>query len=74
MRGLPLDGRACVRQGLRHDATRGRTRSVATELFEARVVIGVSPYWIQAVQGVLILITVLADIVRRRRQIRSIRT
>src|SRR5439155_24517365 len=38
------------------------------------ILINVSPYWIQAVQGVLILITVLADIVRRRRQIRSIRT
>lgn len=37
------------------------------------VLISVSPYWIQAVQGVLILITVLADILRRRRQTRSIR-
>jgi ribose/xylose/arabinose/galactoside ABC-type transport system permease subunit len=28
---------------------------------------GVSPYWLRAVQGVLILITVLVDILRRRR-------
>ncbi len=37
------------------------------------VLISVSPFWIQAVQGVLILITVLADIYRRRRQTRAIR-
>lgn len=36
--------------------------------------LSVSNYWIQAVQGVLILITVLADILRRRRQRRLIRT
>src|SRR5690606_7967419 len=30
------------------------------------VFINVSPYWLRAVQGVLILITVLADILRRR--------
>jgi ribose/xylose/arabinose/galactoside ABC-type transport system permease subunit len=30
--------------------------------------INVSAFWIQAVQGVLILVTVLADIFRRRRQ------
>jgi ribose/xylose/arabinose/galactoside ABC-type transport system permease subunit len=33
------------------------------------VFIQVSPYWIRAVQGVLILVTVLADLLRRRRQI-----
>lgn len=33
------------------------------------VFINVSPYWIRAVQGVLILITVLADLLRRRRQL-----
>jgi ribose/xylose/arabinose/galactoside ABC-type transport system permease subunit len=37
------------------------------------VFINISPYWVQAVQGILILITVLADIVRRRRQLKSIR-
>lgn len=36
------------------------------------VFIQVSPYWIRAVQGVLILVTVLADLLRRRRQ-RAIR-
>lgn len=34
----------------------------------AMVFINVSPFWIQAVQGVLILGTVLADLFRRRRQ------
>lgn len=34
----------------------------------ALVFISVSPFWIQAVQGTLILITVLADLLRRRRQ------
>lgn len=34
--------------------------------------VNVSPYWTKAFQGVLILITVLADIVRRRRQARQI--
>ncbi|MCU0513928.1 MAG: ABC transporter permease [Anaerolineae bacterium] len=34
----------------------------------ALVFINVSPFWVQAVQGVLILLTVLADIFRRRRQ------
>lgn len=32
------------------------------------IFIGVSPFWIQAVQGALILITVLIDLLRRRRQ------
>ena len=32
------------------------------------VFINVSPFWIQAVQGVLILVTVLIDLLRRRRQ------
>jgi len=32
------------------------------------VFVNVSPYWIRAVQGVLILATVLADLWRRRRQ------
>lgn len=34
------------------------------------IFLNVSPYWIRAVQGVLILITVLADLWRRRRQVR----
>lgn len=34
----------------------------------ALVFINVSPFWIQAVQGTLILVTVLADLLRRRRQ------
>jgi ribose/xylose/arabinose/galactoside ABC-type transport system permease subunit len=32
------------------------------------IFINVSPYWLRAVQGVLILLTVLADLWRRRRQ------
>lgn len=35
------------------------------------VFINVSPYWLRAVQGVLILVTVLADLYRRRRQARG---
>lgn len=38
------------------------------EIASALVFINVSPYWIHAVQGVLILVTVVADIVRRRRR------
>lgn len=34
----------------------------------ALVFINVSPFWLQAVQGVMILLTVLADLFRRRRQ------
>ena len=34
----------------------------------ALVFINISPYWLRAVQGVLILATVLADLLRRRRQ------
>lgn len=37
------------------------------------VFINVSPYWMRAVQGVLILVTVLADLVRRRRQTIEVR-
>jgi ribose transport system permease protein/rhamnose transport system permease protein len=37
------------------------------EIASALVFIDVSPYWIRAVQGVLILVTVVADILRRRR-------
>jgi ribose/xylose/arabinose/galactoside ABC-type transport system permease subunit len=36
----------------------------------AMLFVNVSPYWIKAVQGVLILVTVLADVMRRRRQAR----
>lgn len=36
----------------------------------AMLFINVSPYWLKAVQGTLILITVLADVLRRRRQAR----
>ena len=32
------------------------------------IFINISPFWIQAVQGALILITVLIDLIRRRRQ------
>lgn len=38
------------------------------EIASALVFINVSPYWIHAVQGGLILITVVADILRRRRR------
>jgi len=34
----------------------------------AMIFINVSPFWLQAVQGLLILITVLVDLLRRRRQ------
>ena len=30
--------------------------------------VGISPFWIQAIQGILILATVLIDLIRRRRQ------
>jgi ribose/xylose/arabinose/galactoside ABC-type transport system permease subunit len=36
----------------------------------AMLFVNVSPYWLKAVQGVLILVTVLADVLRRRRQSR----
>ncbi len=32
----------------------------------ALIFVGVSPYWLRAVQGILILVTVLADVMRRR--------
>lgn len=32
------------------------------------IFISISPFWLRAVQGVLILVTVLADLIRRRRQ------
>jgi ribose/xylose/arabinose/galactoside ABC-type transport system permease subunit len=32
------------------------------------IFIGISPYWLRAVQGTLILLTVLADLMRRRRR------
>ena len=32
------------------------------------IFVNISPYWLRAVQGMLILITVLADLLRRRRQ------
>jgi len=38
------------------------------EIASALVFINVSPYWIHAVQGALILVTVIADILRRRRR------
>jgi ribose transport system permease protein/rhamnose transport system permease protein len=37
------------------------------EIASALVFTDVSPYWIRAVQGALILVTVVADILRRRR-------
>ena len=36
----------------------------------ALIFVNISPYWLRAVQGVLILLTVLADLLRRRRQSR----
>lgn len=39
----------------------------------ALVFIGISPYWIRSVQGVLILLTVLFDLYRRRRQVIEMR-
>ena len=35
------------------------------------IFVNISPYWLRAVQGVLILLTVLADLLRRRRQSRG---
>jgi ribose/xylose/arabinose/galactoside ABC-type transport system permease subunit len=35
------------------------------------IFVDISPYWLRAVQGGLILITVLADLMRRRRQMRA---
>jgi ribose/xylose/arabinose/galactoside ABC-type transport system permease subunit len=35
----------------------------------AMVFINVSPFWLQSVQGLLVLLTVLADLLRRRRQV-----
>lgn len=35
----------------------------------AMIFINVSPFWLQAVQGLLILVTVLVDLLRRRRQL-----
>jgi ribose/xylose/arabinose/galactoside ABC-type transport system permease subunit len=32
------------------------------------IFVGISPYWLRAVQGMLILLTVLADLMRRRRR------
>ena len=32
------------------------------------IFVGISPYWLRAVQGTLILLTVLADLMRRRRR------
>ncbi len=46
---------------------------VIRAIASAMIFIDVSPYWLQAVQGVMILLTVLADILRRRRQVRLIR-
>jgi rhamnose transport system permease protein len=40
------------------------------EIASALVFINVSPYWTHAVQGALILATVVADILRRRRRLR----
>jgi ribose/xylose/arabinose/galactoside ABC-type transport system permease subunit len=49
----------------------GSTRAAVliAEIASALVFINVSPYWIHAVQGVLILVTVVADILRRRRRL-----
>jgi len=35
---------------------------------KALVFLDISPFWTRAIQGLLILITVLADLYRRRRQ------
>jgi rhamnose transport system permease protein len=39
------------------------------EIASALVFVSISPYWIRAVQGSLILLTVVADIVRRQRRV-----
>ena len=41
------------------------------EITSALVFVNVSPYWTNALQGGLILLTVIADIVRRRRRLRA---
>jgi ribose/xylose/arabinose/galactoside ABC-type transport system permease subunit len=35
------------------------------------VFVNISPFWLRAVQGMLILVTVLADILRRRRRAKA---
>ena len=42
--------------------------AVLAAIASSLVFLNVSPYWIRAVQGVLILLTVLADLWRRSRQ------
>jgi len=42
------------------------------EITSALVFVNISPYWTDAVQGALILATVIADILRRRRRLRSV--
>lgn len=37
----------------------------------SRIIVNLSPYWMRAEQGVLIPITVPADLMRRRRQARA---
>ena len=37
----------------------------------AMVFVNISPFWVKAILGVLILVTVLADVLRRRRQARQ---
>src|SRR5215813_10736481 len=39
-----------------------------TAIGSSLIFIGISPYWLRAVQGTLILLTVLADLMRRRRR------
>jgi ribose/xylose/arabinose/galactoside ABC-type transport system permease subunit len=37
----------------------------------ALVFVNISPFWVKAILGILILVTVLSDVVRRRRQERQ---
>ena len=41
-----------------------------SEITSALVFLNISPFWTRAVQGILVLVTVLADIIRRRRMAR----
>lgn len=42
------------------------------EITSALVFLNISPFWTRALQGILVLVTVLADIVRRRRMARRV--
>ena len=50
---------------------RGMTAILFAAIGSAMIFVNVSPYWLRAVIGVLILVTVLVDMARRAREFRS---